>query len=213
MSVVTTDKLPILPETEIIEPIAQCGVLYLGTVPPSPGRRGLDSVQEPFSHRYPVDGTNTARGNKSNILSKYSNSSCFKGIDSIISIYDNGIQLTFARQPHVVIFFPLSSLIYCASLRFSIIENDQTSLIDWRFITLDSTEPIQSKHPPLFCAVVQRTQILSGDECHCFITKSDDAALALVRAISEVYANLQANIKPLRSPIFYQVENHFSDNE
>ncbi len=74
MSAVTTDQLPILPETEIIEPIAQCGVLYLGTVPPSPGRRGLDSVQEPLSHRYPVDGTNTARGNESfffyqNILS------------------------------------------------------------------------------------------------------------------------------------------------
>jgi hypothetical protein len=135
----------------------------------------------------------------------------FKGIDSILSIYDNGIQLTFARQPHVVIFFPLSSLIYCASLRFSIIENDQTSLIDWRFITLDSTEPIQSKHPPLFCAVLQRTQILTGDECHCFLTKSADAALALVRAVSEVYANLQSNIRPLRSPIFYQVKYSFSD--
>jgi hypothetical protein len=188
MSVETIDQLPIIPEKEILEPIVQCGVLYLGTGPPSPGRRGLDSIQEPFSHRYPVDGTNTVQG-----------------IDSVLSIYDNGIQLTFARQPHVVIFFPISSLIYCASLRFSIIENDQTSLIDWRFITLDSTEQYQHKHPPLFCAVIQRTQILSGDECHCFITKSDDTALALVRTISEVYAKLPTNIKPLRSPIFYQV--------
>jgi hypothetical protein len=63
MSAETTDPLPIIPETQIIEPIVQCGVLYLGTAPPSPGRRGLDSIQEPFSHRYPVDGTNTARGN------------------------------------------------------------------------------------------------------------------------------------------------------
>jgi hypothetical protein len=99
----------------------------------------------------------------------------------------------------------MSSLIYCASLRFSIVENDQTSSIDWRFVTLDSTLNNQSKHPPLFCAVVQRTQILSGDECHCFITKSDDAALALVRTISDVYAKLSSNIKPLKSPIFYQV--------
>jgi len=59
----TIDQLPIIPETEIIEPIVQCSVLYLGTAPPSPGRRGLDSIQEPCSHRYPVDGTNTARGN------------------------------------------------------------------------------------------------------------------------------------------------------
>jgi hypothetical protein len=60
----TADQLPNLPETQIIEPIVQCGVLYLGTGPPSSGRRGLDSVQEPFSHRYPVDGTNTVRGTK-----------------------------------------------------------------------------------------------------------------------------------------------------
>jgi len=59
----TVDQLAIIPETDVIEPVVQCGVLYLGTAPPSPGRRGLDSIQEPFSHRYPVDGTNTVRGN------------------------------------------------------------------------------------------------------------------------------------------------------
>ena len=67
-AVTTTDQLPVLPETEIIEPIAQCGVLYLGTPLPSPGQRGLDSVQEPLSHRYPVDGTNTARGKQLSLL-------------------------------------------------------------------------------------------------------------------------------------------------
>ncbi|CAF1063614.1 unnamed protein product [Adineta steineri] len=187
----TPDQLPNIPETQVIEPVVQCGVLYLGTAPPTPGRRGLDSIQEPFAHRYPVDGTNTARG-----------------IDAVLSIYDNGIQLTFARQPHTVIFFPISSLIYCASLRFSVVENDQTSLIDWRFVTLDSTLNDPSKHPPLFCAVVQRTQILQGDECHCFITKSNETALALVRTISEVYANLSANIRSFKSPIFYQLDRY-----
>ncbi|CAF1041732.1 unnamed protein product [Adineta ricciae] len=185
------DQLPSLPETTVIEPVVQCGVLYLGTAVPSPGRRGIDSIQEPFAHRYPVDGTNTARG-----------------IDSVLSVYENGIQLTFARQPHTVIFFPISSLIYCASLRFSVIEDDQTSSIDWRFVTLDSTMNIPSKHPPLFCLVVHRTQILIGDECHCFITKNDVAALALVRAISDVYANLPPLSKPLRSPIFYQLDRY-----
>jgi len=58
----STDELPILPETRPAEPLVQCGVLYLGTAPPSIGRRGLDSIQEPLSHRYPVDGTNTIRG-------------------------------------------------------------------------------------------------------------------------------------------------------
>jgi len=58
-----TDQLPVLPETRSIDPIVRCGVLYLGTAPSSAGFHGLDSIQEPFSHRYPVDGTNTVRGN------------------------------------------------------------------------------------------------------------------------------------------------------
>ena len=81
------------------------------------------------------------------------------------------------------------------------------SSVDWRFATLDSIARSQSKHPPLFCAVVQRTQILSGDECHCFIAKDDEAALALVQTVSEVYANLKPNFTPYKSPIFYQVNN------
>jgi hypothetical protein len=59
---IPADQLPTIPETRIIEPLVQCGVLYLGTAPPGPGLRGLDSIQESFSHRYPVDGTNTVRG-------------------------------------------------------------------------------------------------------------------------------------------------------
>ena len=53
---------PLVPEIDVIEPLVQCGVLYLGTVPVDSGLRGLQSIQEPFSHRYPVDGTNTVRG-------------------------------------------------------------------------------------------------------------------------------------------------------
>jgi hypothetical protein len=56
-------QLPIVPETRPATPLVQCGVLYLGTAPPSVDLHGLDSIQEPFSHRYPVDGTNTVRGN------------------------------------------------------------------------------------------------------------------------------------------------------
>ncbi len=131
-----------------------------------------------------------------------------QGIDAVLSVYDNGVQLAFTRQPHTVIFFPINSLIYSASLRFSIIENDQTkpsSPVDWRFMPLDTIINNENKHPPLFAIVVQRTQILSGEECHCFITKSADAAIALVRTISEAYANLRPGTKCLKSPIFYQV--------
>jgi hypothetical protein len=130
------------------------------------------------------------------------------GIDAILSVYDNGIQLTFTRQPHVVIFFPIASLIYCSGVRFSTIADEQTSHIDWRFMPIDDMmQTIESKHPPLFCAVIHRTQIMSGNECHCFITKSTDAALALVRSITEIYANVRHNQICSRSPIFYQVRH------
>lgn len=56
------DPIPIIPQSRPIDPIVQCGVLYLGTAPTSAGFRGIDSIQEPLSHRYPVDGTNTLRG-------------------------------------------------------------------------------------------------------------------------------------------------------
>jgi hypothetical protein len=72
---------------------------------------------------------------------------------------------------------------------------------------LDTLVFHDNKHPPLFCAVIKRTQILPGNECHCFITKSTDAALSLVRIISQMYANVKPDIKCSKSPIFYQVKN------
>jgi hypothetical protein len=109
-----------------------------------------------------------------------------------------------------VIFLPITALTYCASFRFSIVENDpsnQSSIVDWRFMPIDKVPINEDKHPPLFCAITQRTQFLPGDECHCFITKSTDAALALVRTISQVYATVKLGSKCLKSPIFYQVIN------
>jgi hypothetical protein len=43
---------------------ARCSVLYLGTAIPSEDERGIDSIQEPLSKRYPIDGTGLARGKK-----------------------------------------------------------------------------------------------------------------------------------------------------
>jgi len=34
----------------------------LGTAIPSIGQRGIDSIQEPLSKRYPIDGTEIVRG-------------------------------------------------------------------------------------------------------------------------------------------------------
>lgn len=108
-----------------------------------------------------------------------------------------------------MIFFPISSLVYCASVRFTIIESEHSkasSFVDWRFMPLDEINHYDNKHPPLFCAVVRRTHFLPGEECHCFITQSLDSAMAIVHTISQIYANSRPNIPHLKSPIFYQVK-------
>ncbi|CAF1187784.1 unnamed protein product [Didymodactylos carnosus] len=188
-------KLPDVPQTELDEPLAQCGVLYLGTAAPAAGLEGLNSVQEPLSRRYPVDGTNIV-----------------KGIDSILTVYENGVQIQFARHPYVVIFYPIASLVYCASLRYAIVNGDpskQSVPNDWCFAPLDALQTkTQSKHPPVFCAVFQRSQVLLGEDCHCFITKSNEAALALVKAASTAYSSINPASKCLKSPIFYQLDRY-----
>lgn len=126
----------------------------------------------------------------------------------MLSVYDNGIQLSFTRQTHAAVFFPLTSLIDCASVRFTVIENDQTKsipMVDWRFMSLDSLTANESRHPPLFSFITKRTIILPGDECHCFITKSTDAAISLIQAVSEIYVKIPPAAKCLKSPTFYQV--------
>lgn len=77
---------------------------------------------------------------------------------------------------------------------------------------LDAITNNKNKHPPLFCVVTQRTQILPGNECHCFITKSSDSALTLIQTITKVYSNLRPGVKCLKSPIFYQVNNFKEKN-
>lgn len=134
----------------------------------------------------------------------------FQGVDGVLSVFENGVQLTFTRQSEAAVFFPISSLVYCASLRFTVIKNDRTKpkgSIYWRFLPLDTSSTDENKHPPLFCAVFQRTHILPGDECHCFITKTAESALALVRTISRIYKSMQSDFKSLKNPIFYQVYN------
>lgn len=111
--------------------------------------------------------------------------------------------MTFVRHPFVALFYPLSSLIYCGALRFTLVKDSQRSTVDWRFLPLDSQT---SKHPPIFCAVFQRTELVPADECHCFITKNDQEATILVETIGSIYRNLPENSFFRKSPIFYQLD-------
>ncbi|CAF1232629.1 unnamed protein product [Rotaria sordida] len=182
------------------QPLAKCSVLYLGTAISSPGQRGIDAIQEPLSRRYPVDGKEVVRG-----------------IETWLSIYDNGLQLQFARDPSVVLFYPIRSLVYCASIRFATRTQTGAEFPNgWRFVPLDSPAAARmenTRNPPLFAVTFRRTRHLPVDECHCFVTKTRQAALALVQACFSAYQATVPQQDCSKVPLYFKVDDYGSKNK
>ncbi|CAF2966861.1 unnamed protein product [Rotaria sp. Silwood2] len=182
------------------QPLAKCSVLYLGTAISSPGQRGIDAIQEPLSRRYPVDGKEVVRG-----------------IEAWLSIYDNGLQLQFARDPSVVLFYPVRSLVYCASIRFATRTQTGAEFPNgWRFVPLDSPAAARmenTRNPPLFAVTFRRTRHLPVDECHCFVTKTRQAALALVQACFSAYQATVPQQDCSKVPLYFKVDDYGSKNK
>ncbi|KAK3590486.1 hypothetical protein CHS0354_015474 [Potamilus streckersoni] len=74
-------------------PLLARRVLYIGSSVPRETATGLEAVQQPLRDRYPVN-------DESNI----------EGIDSVISVFDDSIQLKYVSDPDQVIHFPITSL-------------------------------------------------------------------------------------------------------
>ncbi|CAF0755611.1 unnamed protein product [Adineta steineri] len=182
------------------QPLAKCSVLYLGTAISSPGQRGIDAIQEPLSRRYPVDGKEVVRG-----------------IEAWLSIYDNGLQLQFARDPSVVLFYPIRSLVYCASIRFATRTQTGAEFPNgWRFVPLDSPAAARvenTRNPPLFAVTFRRTRHLPVDECHSFVTKTRQAALALVQACFSAYQATVPQQDCSKVPLYFKVDDYGSKNK
>ncbi|CAF0971371.1 unnamed protein product [Adineta ricciae] len=182
------------------QPLAKCSVLYLGTAISSPGQRGIDAIQEPLSRRYPVDGKEVVRG-----------------IEAWLSVYDNGLQLQFARDPSVVLFYPIRSLIYCASIRFATRTQTGAEFPNgWRFVPLDSPAAARmenTRNPPLFAVTFRRTRHLPVDECHSFVTKTRQAALALVQACFSAYQATVPHQDCSKVPLYFKVDDYGSKNK
>ncbi|CAF0722006.1 unnamed protein product [Adineta steineri] len=180
--------------------LAKCSVLYLGTAISSPGQRGIDAIQEPLSRRYPVDGKEVVRG-----------------IEAWLSIYDNGLQLQFARDPSVVLFYPIRSLVYCASIRFATRTQTGAEFPNgWRFVPLDSPAAARvenTRNPPLFAVTFRRTRHLPVDECHSFVTKTRQAALALVQACFSAYQATVPQQDCSKVPLYFKVDDYGSKNK
>ncbi|CAH2263624.1 jg10921 [Pararge aegeria aegeria] len=183
-------------------PICRCRVLYLGSAVPQQSKDGLQGIQEPLRELYPEKGATTG------------------GIDSWLSVWSNGILLENVDESgsRVSRFFPISSLHYCAAVRRVSVEGAP------RFLPLDSpfARAPAPRRPPLFAAVLRRTQGIKVLECHAFICRREAAANALVRCCFHAYADssyakrLEAERSPSQLPpdgdeeleVFDGDENH-----
>ncbi|XP_041971988.1 uncharacterized protein LOC121727972 [Aricia agestis] len=150
-------------------PICRCRVLYLGSAVPQQSKDGLQGIQEPLRELYPEKGATTG------------------GIDSWLSVWSNGILLENVDESgsRVSRFFPISSLHYCAAVRRVSVESAP------RFLPLDSpfARAPAARRPPLFAAVLRRTQGIKVLECHAFVCRREAAANALVRCCFHAYAD------------------------
>ncbi|CAF3819365.1 unnamed protein product [Rotaria sordida] len=175
-----------------------CSVLYLGAAIPLLDKHGIDSIQEPLSKRYPVDGKEF-----------------IQGIEIWLSIDENGLQIQYASDPSLMIYYPIRSLVYCASvrriIRSTIGEEFQNGL---GFVPLDYPEvnyTDNSRNPPLFAVIFQRTRHLPVYECHCFVVKSTQDALDLVQACNDAYAATDSQQDCSKVPLYFKINDDGSN--
>ena len=153
------------------EPICRCRVLYLGSAVPHLSKEGLQGIQEPLRELYPecgVPGVGSVgpNGTTNGSTSGGSNGANGCGIDSLISVWSNGILVEncddYGRE--VRRFFPIESLHYCAAVRYFNLpdepnNNSNGGRTTSKFLPLDSPflRHINSNHPPLFACILRRT--------------------------------------------------------
>jgi hypothetical protein len=135
----------------------------------------------------------------------------FTGTEVWLSVNSNDLQIQFAHDPSVILYYPIHSLVYCVAVRYATrTEKGDKFPNDWRFVRLDSPEAILMENlpnPPLFTVVLRRTRALPINECHCFIAKSKRIALALVQACFDAYQATDTQQDCSKVPLYFKVKN------
>lgn len=169
--------------------------LYLGTANSTDHHKGIESIQEPLSKQFPIDGSQSLRG-----------------IEVSIIIDDQSLQIQFVSDPTIVLYYPIRSLVYCASIRFATETRSKRKFTNgYRFIPLDKPDAslaMNTQHPPLFSVVFQRTRHSPMNECHSFIVKTKQIAFALVRACADAYNQTDEEQECSKVPLYFQVKNN-----
>ena len=188
----------------------------MGTAIPTPGQHGIDSVQLPLSKRYSINGEKAVRGKiirsllSTLVRKKLTVCFCLTGIEAWLTINKNDLQIQFAHDPSVIIYYPIRSLVYCVSVRYATrTETGDKFPNNGRFIRLDSPDAnhIENhQNPPLFAAMFHRTRSLPINECHCFMAKTRRIALDLVQACFDAYKLTDFQQDFSKVPLYFKVK-------
>ncbi|XP_045174028.2 SR-related and CTD-associated factor 4-like [Mercenaria mercenaria] len=173
-------------------PMAKMRVLYIGSAVPMETTAGLEAIQGPLKERYPTDDGQE-----------------IEGIDAIISITNDNIQMQYVNEPDHIVQFPISSLTLCAAVRCVSTVNTATGEKGAKFVSLN--DPLaggeNSNRPAIFTAMTRRTQGRKVLECHGFICASPKDALNLVKCASIAGKNYKQNGTIKSNKPTYQTAN------
>jgi len=167
-------------------PLAKTRVLYLGSAVPIETANGLEAVQLPLRERYSANGRNTV-----------------EGIDTWLSVFSSGLVMQYVGDKESVTWWPISSLHVCAAVK-AVTQPGANGEPVAKFVALDSDAGKRSQHPPMFAAIMRRTKGIKILECHAFICKSDQAAMALVQSCTHAFEHkeLWTNDQPPEDLLF-----------
>ena len=132
--------------------------------------QGLDAVQLPIRERYPMVGDGEV-----------------PGIDAWLTVFSSGLMLQYVNDKNARTWFPIPTLHVCAAVKGVVQVDGNTGEVTPKFVALDSEAAANTRHPPMFACIMRRTKGVKVLECHVFIAKSNQAAMALVQSSTHAY--------------------------
>uniref|UniRef100_A0A915L6D4 PID domain-containing protein n=1 Tax=Romanomermis culicivorax TaxID=13658 RepID=A0A915L6D4_ROMCU len=171
-------------------PLCRCRVLYIGSAVPLKSKDGLQGIQEPLKQLYPADLSPNSPPPQIPQPGAAAAAEP-KGVDAWLSVWINGLVLEYTGDNDKEQFFPIQTLHYCAAVRYVNVAGYALEGGGEKFLPLDSpfANLPDTCHPPIFAAILRRTQGVRVLECHAFICTNEKAANALVKCCFNAYAD------------------------
>lgn len=145
--------------------LARGSVLYLGSAVPLETSVGLEALQMPLRDRY----LTTDSGQK------------VSGIDAVLTVFSSGLLMQYPGDDSSSTWFPMQTLHMCAAVRAVYTQGSA------QFVSVDSPQAQTTREPPLFAVIMRRSRGVKVLECHVFVCKSTESALAFVQSCTHAF--------------------------